>query len=162
MTSRPSALASMLVLAWTRAYTWGMHADRRKARLAEVESDLWESQHDHAGDAARWSQSLQIAARLVAGVPADVLWRLEQSSQGVKPMGRRIAAVIITVLSLLVVYVLVLPPPVEFPDPPAAPRDDLMSERPKGPPPPPPPPPTWDEFVRKVTTYGATNDARRR
>ena len=159
MIPRASALAAMLVRMWTRAYTWGMDTDRRKARRAEIESDLWEAEHDLTADATRWP-SLQIAARLAAGAPADLLWRLEQSRQGGKPMGRRIAAVIITVLSLLAAYVLVLPPSLESPDLPPAPRYALKSDRPAGPPPPPPPHPTWEQFVRKVTTYGATNDAR--
>jgi hypothetical protein len=38
--------AIALVRAWTRVYTWQMPADEREARRSEIESDLWELQHD--------------------------------------------------------------------------------------------------------------------
>jgi hypothetical protein len=155
MTSRSSTVAAILVRAWTRIYTWGMDAERRHSRQAEIESDLWESEHDEVGAATRWPSSLQTAARLVAGVPADVLWRLEYSCQWESPMRRRIAAAFIAVLGLFAAYALMLSSSLELPELPEAPRYGLTSEGHKGPPPPPPPSPTWDQFVRKVTTYGA-------
>jgi len=54
---------------WTRVYTFGLPAELRETRRAEIESDLWESLHDP--DAAR----SQILPRLAGGVMDDVCWR---------------------------------------------------------------------------------------
>jgi hypothetical protein len=155
MTPRSTSVTALLVRGWTRIYTWGMDAERRNRRQAEVASDLWESEHDAAGAATPWPPWLQITARLLAGVPADVLWRLEYSCQWEYPMRRRAAAALIAVLGLFAAYVLMLSSSLELPELPESPQYALTSGRHKGPPPPPPPSPTWDQFVRRVTTYGA-------
>jgi hypothetical protein len=55
-----------------------MSEDLRENRIAEIESDLWELQHDPVS--RRLHPSLHIVARLIMGVPCDVCWRVEQES----------------------------------------------------------------------------------
>ena len=76
MTSRALLLAVRLVRVWTRAYTLGMPADVRDARLSDIECDLWECQHD----VDRPARALEILARLLLGMPDDLLWRLEHAA----------------------------------------------------------------------------------
>lgn len=66
---RMSDVAIALTRLWTRAYTVGLPERVREARLAEIESDLWESLHD-----PEFPQP-QILPRLAAGVMDDVRWR---------------------------------------------------------------------------------------
>jgi hypothetical protein len=69
-------VAERLTRAWVRAYTRGIPADVRDARRAELESDLWEHRATsrHAGVSER-ATSFSIAARALAGAPADLAWR---------------------------------------------------------------------------------------
>lgn len=62
---------------WTRAYTLGMPEELRAARLTEIESDLWECQHDPS----RPARPAEMIARVLLGIPDDILWRLEQSAE---------------------------------------------------------------------------------
>ena len=60
-----------LVRVWTHLYTFALPSEIRDRRRAEIESDVWESEHDpdvphHA-----------LVLRLLRGIPADLLWRLE-------------------------------------------------------------------------------------
>lgn len=73
----PSALgfAVRLVRVWTRAYTLGMPAPVRDARLSEIDCDLWECQHDPD----RVPRPYEILTRLMLGVPHDLLWRFEHT-----------------------------------------------------------------------------------
>jgi hypothetical protein len=67
-----------LTRAWVRLYTWQMAPHEASARRAEIDSDLWEMQHD----AATWhgaAGTMMALLRLVRGVPADVLWRIEHA-----------------------------------------------------------------------------------
>jgi hypothetical protein len=66
---------------WTRVYTSGLPDQQRDARREEIDSDLWESVKQ-ATDARsdRRTLALQIAARLIAGVPDDLGWRSEQAA----------------------------------------------------------------------------------
>jgi hypothetical protein len=61
----------VLVRVWTYLYTFGLPSEVRDRRCAEIESDLWESEHDP--DIPRHAPVL----RLLRGLPADLLWRLE-------------------------------------------------------------------------------------
>ena len=62
---------------WTRVYTLGMPAELRAARLTEIESDLWECQHDPG----RPARPAEMIARVLLGIPDDILWRMEQSAE---------------------------------------------------------------------------------
>jgi len=71
------ALAAGLTRAWVRLYTRGLPADLRTARQAELESDLWEHEHWRTTEGLRPGRmGFEIVARLVAGMAADLSWRL--------------------------------------------------------------------------------------
>ena len=63
--------AADLTRLWTRIYTLGLPADLKHARRAEIDADLWDSQHDH-------DPQPQIASRLLIGATDDVAWRMGQ------------------------------------------------------------------------------------
>ena len=71
-----AAIAAMR--AWTTLYTSGLPIEQRDARREEIDSDLWESVNDTATD--RRTLALQIAVRLIAGIPDDLGWRSEQAA----------------------------------------------------------------------------------
>ena len=60
------------VMAWAGVYTRGLPPSTRDQRKAEITSDLWEHRAEAAGSRGL---SLEIAARSIAGVPADLSWR---------------------------------------------------------------------------------------
>ena len=142
------AFTVVLVGSWTRAYTRGMHADLRRRRCAEIESDLWESLHDPDGTDAT---AMHLFLRFVRGMPADLAWRLEQAIIGDELMWRKLALLCIaagTVMALLWSFSPRLEP-LTLPKLPAKPIPNFVEKR-RGPPPPPRPGPTWEEFVAKV------------
>ncbi|HJU42562.1 MAG TPA: hypothetical protein VJ691_07085 [Vicinamibacterales bacterium] len=89
-------LAMVLVRCWTRLYTSGLPPELRTARRAEIDSDLWELEHDPDPVGKRGIAS-QILARLVVGLPDDLAWRMEVTtiSQGV-PLNALAAAGVAT------------------------------------------------------------------
>jgi hypothetical protein len=79
------------VRAWTRFYTLHMDPACRDDRRAEIESDLWELQED----ARRRGEPPAVIgphmlARLLFGIPHDVLWRIEYEAGS--PMSPRRSA----------------------------------------------------------------------
>ena len=64
-------MSALLVRVWTSLYTFALPFEVRERRRAEIESDLWESAHDP--DVPRHA----VILRLVKGMPADLLWRVE-------------------------------------------------------------------------------------
>ena len=83
--------AIALVRAWTRLYTCGLPATVRTARRAEIDSDLWELEHD-AEEPRRGRTAGVILIRLFAGVPDDVAWRMEIGATGRAVPARALAA----------------------------------------------------------------------
>jgi hypothetical protein len=74
--------AESAALAWTRWYTRGLPSEVGAARLDELTSDLHEHRADAPGASASERRvSLEIIARLVEGMPADVSWRRAQRSR---------------------------------------------------------------------------------
>ena len=69
-------LLDRMTLAWVRTYTRGIPEPVRDERRSELESDLWEHRATarRAGVGAT-ATSLSIAARALAGMPADLAWR---------------------------------------------------------------------------------------
>jgi len=123
-----------VVLSWVRLYTWRMPRAVREARIAEIESDLWESSQD---DNRSGPRPLQIIARLLIGIPDDLQWRAEQIAA--LSHGARLAlALVVTVALMGAVWVRLTLDQVESPPAPSAPD---LRWRPKNPLPPPPPPP---------------------
>jgi hypothetical protein len=76
MSAPLTVLATALVRTWTWIYTRNTPALVGDGRRQEIESDLWEQQHDLAGESdARVAG--QILFRLLAGVADDLQWRFE-------------------------------------------------------------------------------------
>ena len=70
--------AIALTRAWTALYTRGLPPDLRAERREEIDCDLWHQQR--LADLERepvMGTAVQVAARLLLGVPADILWRIE-------------------------------------------------------------------------------------
>jgi hypothetical protein len=64
---------------WVRAYTWGLPCGIGLTRRDEINSDIWEMLNDRDGRYAA-PTGPSVLLRLFAGIPADVAWRVEQSS----------------------------------------------------------------------------------
>jgi hypothetical protein len=72
------SFAIALTRAWTATYTRGLPADPRTQRREEIDCDLWE--HQRLADLQREPVTATAAAillRLLLGIPADIVWRLE-------------------------------------------------------------------------------------
>ena len=69
-----SAIA--LVRGWTRLYTIQMDHGCRDERRAEIESDLWEFHEDARRGHSPAGIAAHMLARLLFGIPHDVLWRV--------------------------------------------------------------------------------------
>ena len=138
------------VRVWTRFYTLQMDPVCRDGRRAEIESDLWEFHED----ARRRGYSperiaVHMLARLLFGVPHDVLWRIEYEGDDAMTQRRSTwmtAAAVGAAVSVAALWVffavtsLVALPP--LPDTIDVARIYLSQPmRPEPPPPPPPPPP---------------------
>ena len=63
------------VRAWTWLYTRRVEPALAEARREDIESDLWEYQHDPTSDDRH--PAVHILTRLVMGVPSDLGWRVE-------------------------------------------------------------------------------------
>jgi hypothetical protein len=127
-------LANALVRAWTRAYTWRMEPAIRDTRRAEIDSELWEFQHDPERGSY---PTAHVLARLLIGIPDDLTWRAEHASART-PMRARLRFVAWTVATIVVVaalWILPLMSTATLPPLPDKPRVTM-----KAPPPPPPPP----------------------
>lgn len=65
---------------WVFAYTSGLPAEARDRRREEITSDLWEHQQAAlANGHPRSTTARTVLTRVVAGVPADLSWRMEMS-----------------------------------------------------------------------------------
>ena len=137
MTSLPERAAIAVVRAWTTVYTLGLPAADRERRRDEIDSDLWESLVDPARKDT--NHAFQIMARLIAGIPDDVLWRADH----VQTAGRRIWRVALTAIAIAMLGLWLNRS--TRPEPSLDQMIKLIEERKYGPrlidPPPPPPPP---------------------
>jgi len=72
------ALAVGMTRSWVAVYTSGLPRELRDGRRAEIDSDLWEHrQIAELTEEPQGETALQLLARLVLGVPSDLMWRLE-------------------------------------------------------------------------------------
>ena len=72
-----TAGAPRVVSWWTAAYTAGLAPSVRNARRAEIASDVWEHSEDMAADSETLlGRAFGVVSRMVRGVPADLLWRV--------------------------------------------------------------------------------------
>jgi hypothetical protein len=71
-----------LVRRWVRLYTRGLPAELRDGRRNEIDADLW-SQLEEAALLGRTSRSTntEILIRWLAGIPADLSWRVEHRGE---------------------------------------------------------------------------------
>jgi hypothetical protein len=125
-------LAADCVRWWTRFYTLGMSESIRDARLAEIESDLWEHRADEPNP-------LLVFSRLLRGMLDDFRWRVEHMANERHPALRALVLSLGVAILFSTLWVSVAMRDAGTPKPPAAP--DLVSRRVEYPPPPPPPPP---------------------
>ena len=123
-----------VVRAWTKVYTLGLTTEDRARRQQEIESDLWESLHDPEESPSAW----RLLWRLIAGMPDDLGWRVEQPA----PARPLLFAVIFGGVCTLVVMALIAWAGTAAPLPRPEPLVRLQSDRRPPPPPPPPPPPS--------------------
>jgi hypothetical protein len=80
-----------LVRFWCRLYTWDMSPRLAASRLAEIESDLWELQHDPEQERDS-DVAWRIVGRLLMGIADDVAWRIETAMDDDDPFVRRFVA----------------------------------------------------------------------
>jgi hypothetical protein len=98
--------APRVVSWWTATYTAGLASSVRNARRAEIASDVWEHREDMvAGGETMLRSAIGIVSRMVRGVPADLLWRV--NVEGPK-MDIRIPFERITGALLLAMVVLIM------------------------------------------------------
>ena len=72
------ALAVGMTRSWVAVYTSGLPRELRDGRRAEIDSDVWEHrQIAELTEEPQGETALQLLARLVLGVPSDLMWRLE-------------------------------------------------------------------------------------
>ena len=136
MSAPLTTLATAAVRTWTWLYTRGTPVFVRDGRRQEIESDLWEQQHDLAGEPdAR--VAMDIMLRLLAGVLDDVQWRLEH--RALSP--RRTQALVATTVAILFGAAWVYTATAQLFDEQPPPIPSLMTFVAAQPPPPPPPPP---------------------
>lgn len=85
-------LAEGLIRRWVALYTRGLPDEVRSLRWDEIASDIW-SQREDAMETGQATAALgvEMVARLIFGIPADVGWRLEQKGHQTAPgiIGRR-------------------------------------------------------------------------
>lgn len=77
MRSLADPLPVRLAQSWVALYTRGLPSDLRDARRAEIASDLWEHRN-HGSPNESGGMASGIVGRVVAGVPADISWRVEE------------------------------------------------------------------------------------
>jgi len=69
--------ASVIVVGWAAIYTRRLPRELAQARRDEIVSDLWEQRADAAGSSSVRT-ALEIVRRMLAGIPADLVWRHHQ------------------------------------------------------------------------------------
>ncbi|HET8943676.1 MAG TPA: hypothetical protein VFO59_02760 [Dehalococcoidia bacterium] len=87
----PLDLAIALTRFWAAVYTRGLPPDVRAERREELACDLWHQQRPASlGREPAIGTAVEILARCLVGIPADITWRLETGasarSKGTKPM----------------------------------------------------------------------------
>ncbi len=87
-----SALAAGLTRRWVRSYTGWVGAEAAERRRAEIASDVWEQRADaREKGAPPTAAALSIAGRVVAGIPADLIWvRTQRLAMRGQPADRKV------------------------------------------------------------------------
>ena len=86
------ALAAAMTRRWVRGYTAWVGAEAAERRRAEIASDVWEQRADaRERGAAPATAALSIAGRVVAGIPADLMWvRTQRLAMRGQPANRKV------------------------------------------------------------------------
>jgi hypothetical protein len=91
VSSRLPDVAEGLTRGWVRLYTLGLEPVLRTMRRAELESDLWEHRQWSTTEGRRPGRlAVEIVERLLAGMAADLSWRVEHRRlrrQEIRPLG---------------------------------------------------------------------------
>ena len=134
-------LVVAFVRRWTDVYTWRMDPDVRAARIAQIESDLWEELRERSSDGMRLP--LSIIARVVLGIPDDLAWRTTHDliSGSVRSAAFGAIVAFVTLIAAIVVWVGSVMSPAKLPEPPSMMLFSAAPAPPQPTPPPPPPPP---------------------
>jgi hypothetical protein len=93
MSARLLTAILAMTRAWLRLYTSGLPADVAIARRAEIDSDLWEMEHDD-DLAGTWQHPIVALRRLTAGMADDVGWRVDVAPPGEQVVSRRLMALV--------------------------------------------------------------------
>lgn len=76
MNSLRLPLVAKMVRSWVMLYTTGLRPLERRARMEEIDSDLWEQSRDaELLSDSSISTSFNIAGRFILGIPMDLTWR---------------------------------------------------------------------------------------
>ena len=132
-------LVIVLVRGWTRLYTLGLPEEHRVLRRQEIDSDLWESLNDPEARLL----TLTLFVRLIAGIPDDLGWRVDQPRPARPLMFALVFAGVCTLMLMGLIAWAGKATPLPRPEPLAHVRADR-----RPPPPPPPPPPIPSRAVR--------------
>lgn len=132
----PAWFAAAAVRAWARLYTWRLEPAVRLRRLEEIDSDLWESQHDAV---ERRAGPVHLILRLLTGIPDDLFWRLDQrhAAEGRQRLG---AALALGAAGAVALWLVIASMSARVPSLPGSPRLEPRPRLVDSPPPPPPPP----------------------
>ena len=71
-----TSVAAGVARTWVAVYTLGLPPSVRDARRAELQSDLWEQSHEIRSGTPN-SLTKGVLARVLGGVPADILWAID-------------------------------------------------------------------------------------
>jgi hypothetical protein len=149
--------SSALCRLWTRTYTLGMPGGQRGARLAEIESDLWEFRNDEVN--ARQPATFLAAAvlaRLITGMPNDLGWRMEHADGHLRVRLRSFVAATAAVFLMTALWLASSLQSGPLPEPPG------MMRFVAAPPPPPPPPPPPDNLQQPASAGERARDGTER
>jgi hypothetical protein len=106
MTVPVSAVVIALTRGWLAVYTAHTPRHLAESRRAEIESDIWEMEHD-ADLTPGLRRNWIVATRLLAGMPDDLAWRLDNAEVGEQLFVRRVCA--LTAATLLVLSLWTVP-----------------------------------------------------
>lgn len=139
-------LTLALVRGWTWLITRGTAPDECDRRRQEIESDLWEFEHDaNRGD--DMSAALRVLVRLILGIPHDVAWRMDRAT--VRRVAARSAIGLATLAAVLAVFIGQALRPAMLPAVNPAPPLEILTLHKRTPPVPPPPPPLKRKDMRE-------------
>lgn len=92
-------LALSVTRTWLRVYTLGLDPEIARGRREEIESDLWEMQHD-----AAQRSPLRIVQRLLGGIADDIGWRMDVAPADEQLLTRRMIALAAATIAVTILW----------------------------------------------------------